>query len=154
MSIDPNPKVWGPVLWKKLHTVTFKYPAYIDPKNPEDVALKNRVRKMFMDLRSAIPCKKCRVSYRSYIKQYPIEPHLNSQDALSKWLYDIHNMVNAKLRKEESDLFKLKMQELDDYARVYRISPEQRKHYKEVLKSRIMITGPDPTYQQVKNMYT
>lgn len=153
MSVDPNPKVWGPVLWKKLHSVTFNYPLQIDENNPNDVELRNRVRKLFMELKTAIPCRKCRLSYREFIKRYPIEPHLNGQYSLSKWLYDIHNMVNAKLRKEENQIFIRKMQELDDYARVYRISPEQKKQYKEIIKSKIVITGPDPTYQQVKNMY-
>lgn len=153
-SIDPNPKVWGPPLWKKLHTITFEYPEYIDPKDPQSMQLKNNVGRLFNELKTAIPCKECRQSYRVFIKRYPVEPHLKSRYALSKWLYDIHNMVNAKLRKKESALFREKMQELDDYARIYRISPEQRASYKEHMKKCIMITGPDPTYQQVKNMYT
>lgn len=153
-SIDPNPKVWGPPLWRKLHKITFEYPEQIDNSNPQDINIKNSVRRLFMELRTAIPCKECRDSYKVYIKRRPIDPHLHSRYALSKWLYDIHNMVNAKLRKKERDLFNKKMQELDAYARVYRISPTQRNEYKELMKSKIMITGPDPTYQQVKNMYS
>ena len=153
-SIDPNPKVWGPPLWKKLHTITFDYPEHIDENNPQDVAIKKGVRQLFLELRSAIPCKECRTSYRRFIKQFPVEPHLHSRDSLSRWLYDIHNMVNAKLRKKENDLYLKKMQELDDYSRVYRISPEQRNKFKHDMKCKIIITGPDPSYQQVKNYYS
>lgn len=152
-SIDPNPKVWGPKLWKKLHTITFDYPDHIDPNNPDDMRLKNQVKKLFTELKTGIPCKDCRKSYRLFIKRRPIDNRLDSMASLSRWLYEIHNMVNAKLRKRERALFRSKMQELDDYSRIYRISPEQYNRYKMEMKSKIMITGPDPTYQQVKNMY-
>lgn len=153
-SIDPNPKVWGPKLWKKLHKITFDYPETINPNNPNDVRLKNRVKKLFIELRTGIPCKDCRKSYRLFTKRYPIDRHLDSRGALSRWFYNIHNMVNAKLRKRELSIFRTKMQELDDYSRIYRISPEQFNRYKTVMKSKIMITGPDPTYQHIKNRYT
>ena len=107
-----------------------------------------------MELRSGIPCKECRTSYRVFIKKLPIDPHLEGKDSLSKWLYDIHNMVNEKLRRKENNLYIKKMQELDDYARVYRISPEQRNKFKYEMRSKIIITGSDPSYQQVKNYYS
>ena len=34
-SVDPNPKVWGPPLWKKLHKITFDYPEHINNNNSQ-----------------------------------------------------------------------------------------------------------------------
>jgi hypothetical protein len=34
------------------------------------------------------------------MKKEPLEPALVSKEALTKWLYDIHNLVNAKLRSQ------------------------------------------------------
>jgi hypothetical protein len=34
------------------------------------------------------------------MKKIPLEPALNSKEKLTKWLYDIHNKVNAKLRSQ------------------------------------------------------
>lgn len=151
--IDPNPRVWGPILWKKLHTITFKYPKVINPKNPDDVRLKKRVRKLFMDLKNTIPCKACRESYRRYIQELPIDGNLNSREKLSFWLYRIHNKVNAKLRRQESEDFRKALHQLEEYARVHRVSPQQFQDMKKRLKNQIMITGPDPTFADVKQMY-
>lgn len=152
-SIDPNPQVWGPKLWKNLHKITFDYPVVVDLSNPDDQKLRSYVKKLFFELKTGIPCKDCRKSYRLFTKMHPIDKHLGSRDRLSRWLYGIHNMVNAKLRKRERELFRAKMQELDDYSRIYRISPQKYNEYKVLMKSKIMITGKDPSYQQVKNMY-
>jgi hypothetical protein len=151
--IDPNPKIWGPILWRKLHTITFKYPNVIDTKNPSDMKIQKRVRKLFMDLKSTIPCKACRDSYRKYIQELPIDDNLDSREKLSYWLYIIHNKVNAKLRRQESEDFRKALYQLEEYARVRRVSPEQFEHMKNKLKYQIMITGPDPSFHDIKQKY-
>ena len=153
MSIDSNPKVWGPVLWKKLHTITFNYPIKIDNTNKDDVAIRDAVRKIFLGLRNTIPCKACRDSYREFIRASPIDSHLGSRENLSYWLYEIHNKVNAKLRNLEREQFKVALQQLDEYARLHRVSPPQYQHMKYRLSCQIKITGPDPSFNEVKRMY-
>ncbi len=148
-----NPKVWGPVLWKKLHTVTFRYPEYINNNNPSHQQIKAKVRALFMSLKNTIPCKMCRDSYRGYIRQIPIDNYLGSKEKLSFWLYKIHNRVNAKLRKLEHEQYILSLQKVEEYARVHRISPAQLQSIKASLKAHIMITGPDPSFEYVRRMY-
>lgn len=153
ITIDPNPKMWGPPLWKLLHTITFKYPEKIDPRNSEHTKVKNKVKKIFSNLKRSIPCKPCRDSYVGFTNSLPIERHLHGRNSLSYWLYRIHNMVNAKLRRYESEEFKRGLHQLDEHSRIHRISPADYNRMKSDLKTRIMITGPDPDYNEVKQTY-
>lgn len=93
--------VWGPPAWVFLHSVTFGYPqdpdAY-DTQNGDPVGTtKKRYSLFFENLMYTLPCKYCRQSYSQYFKENPIQ--LDSRDSLTKWLYDIHNLVNQKLKK-------------------------------------------------------
>lgn len=151
--MDSNPKVWGPILWRKLHTLTFKYPIKIDPNNPIDRKIQQTVKQLFMDLRNTIPCKKCRDSYRIFLKEMPIDPHLGSRDALTRWLYRLHNKVNAKLRNLERTTYVKSIQQLEEQARIRRMSPNEFTIMKKMLKDKILITGPDPSFEYVKSLY-
>lgn len=153
MVISNNPKIWGPVLWRKLHTLSFQYPMKIDENDPTDAKIQDTVRKLFMELRNSIPCKTCRDSYRMFLKQMPIEPHLGGREALSKWLYRLHNKVNAKLRNLERAKYTQSIMQLEEEARLRRMSSDQFNKMKQLLKQSILITGPDPTFEYVKNQY-
>lgn len=56
------------------------------------------MRELFCTLPFVLPCKFCRKSLAEYMVEEPLEPALVSAKALSRWLYKIHNHVNAKLR--------------------------------------------------------
>lgn len=74
-----------------LHLLTFLY-------KEEDATAKRAYREFFRTLPYILPCKFCRASLTDYYKLHPLEPALESRDHLVKWLYTIHNEVNAKLR--------------------------------------------------------
>jgi len=78
-------RFWGPSGWKLLHTITFTYET--DNK---------QVKEFFELLPFVLPCKFCRSSLTEYMEDDPID--MKSRDALSKWLWRIHNKVNDKLR--------------------------------------------------------
>jgi len=80
-------KYWGPSGWRLLHLITFTY----DPKN-------KAVGHLFEALPYVLPCKFCRASLHQYMEDVPLEPALKSKELLSRWLYKIHCLVNAKLR--------------------------------------------------------
>lgn len=104
---DPNinngmmTKVWGPAGWLFLHSVSFGYPLKIDNSN---ASKKIEYKVFFESVGDILPCKYCRESYNKYIQEIPIDDHLNSRDALVKWLYLIHNKVNNKLNVPECDI--------------------------------------------------
>lgn len=89
-----QPHIWGPAMWKALHCVSFAYPTDPTPKD------KTAYKTFFTSLGSTLPCEGCRVSYSEFIKTKPTEltdKVLESRANLTKWLYDIHEKVNAKL---------------------------------------------------------
>ena len=78
MGIDT--RYFGPSGWDLFHRIAFH------SKHPKNV-LKN--------MAEVLPCKFCRNSTRQYVKELPY----NSKNP-AKWLYDIHNKVNDKLRTQ------------------------------------------------------
>jgi hypothetical protein len=74
-----------------LHLLTFLY----DELKPR---AKQTYREFFRTLPYILPCKFCRASLTDYYRAHPLEPALESQGTLTRWLYEIHNEVNAKLR--------------------------------------------------------
>jgi hypothetical protein len=83
-------KFWGPSGWKLLHTLTLTY----QPSNKVAMA------KFLETLPYTLPCKFCRSSLTDYYRAEPFEPALKSRNSLAKWLLNIHNMVNDKLRDQ------------------------------------------------------
>ena len=85
--------VWGPSAWRFLHAVSFAYPE-TPTSEQQDAALQ-----LFLSLRHMIPCGDCCGHYCSEIQRSP--PRVESREALSRWLVDIHNRVNARLGKPQ-----------------------------------------------------
>lgn len=83
-------RFWGPSGWRFLHSVTFSY----------ELERKSAVRTLFETLPFVLPCKFCRTSLQEYMEVDPLDPALESKDTLSRWLWRIHNKVNAKLRSQ------------------------------------------------------
>lgn len=80
MGIDT--RYWGPSGWQLFHLIAFK------SSNPEELLL------MIKDI---LPCKFCRESTKQYTHE------LSLRGDAGKWLYDLHNKVNHKLRIQSKD---------------------------------------------------
>lgn len=76
-------KLWGPPAWRLLHLI-----AANNKRTPEFWAL----------LPYVLPCKFCRASLTTYYEELP------TTQPLEKWLWAIHNKVNAKLRGQGQTL--------------------------------------------------
>ena len=84
-------RFWGPPGWNLLHFIADKY----KKKNKHDYYL------FFLSLPKVLPCIYCRNSLNAYYKETPLKKeNLVNNQSLQKWLYDIHNLVNNKLRKQ------------------------------------------------------
>lgn len=75
MGIDT--RFWGPSGWDLFHRISFH--------SQDKSALKS--------LGEVLPCKFCRNSTLKFIKKHPF-------NETPQWLYEIHNMVNNKLRTQ------------------------------------------------------
>jgi len=95
-------RFWGPSGWQLFHLISFRSP------HPEEVLLM---------MKDVLPCRFCRESTSQYTKELPM------QKDTGKWLYELHNKVNHKLRTQCKD----------DPA--------------------VVNPGPDPTFEEVKKKY-
>jgi hypothetical protein len=77
-------RFWGPSGWRLLHMIA---------EGPN--ANKNQTFWSMLPL--VLPCKFCRASLTEYYKALPIPTR---QEDYSEWLYNIHNLVNQKLRDQ------------------------------------------------------
>ena len=87
-------RFWGPSGWKLLHSIAGDY-----PENPDEYD-KNNYKIFFETLPHILPCIYCRNSLTDYYSQFPIDKSLDKRKNLDRWLYNIHNLVNDKLRRQ------------------------------------------------------
>ena len=90
-------RLWGPSGWLFLHCITFGYPYKIDPTNPEHLEKQNDYYRFFYYVGKTLPCKYCRDSYMEFLIKTNLMSSLGTRKELTKWLFDIHNLVNDKL---------------------------------------------------------
>lgn len=83
-------RFWGPSGWRFLHLVSIGY----------EPSQRTAMLRFLEALPYVLPCKFCRSSLITYYDDLPPEDHLDSGQALSKWMWKIHGKVNAKLRTQ------------------------------------------------------
>ena len=100
MGIDT--RFFGPSGWQLFHLIAFRSP------NPEEILLL---------MKDILPCRFCRESTTQFTREYPL------RGDPGKWLYDIHNMVNNKLRTQAAT------------------------------DKSVIDPGPDPSFEEIKKRY-
>ena len=92
---DFEPNAWGPLAWQYLHVVAFSY-----PENP--TAVQRKVYETFLrSFGETLPCKECRENFGNYLnKDFKSSRDLKSCDAFAKFIFRVHNHVNARLGKK------------------------------------------------------
>lgn len=87
--------VWGPGMWHFLHTMSFNYPVHPSEKD------KDHYYEFMMDLKHVLPCGKCRKNLVKNYKKLPLRrKDLESRETFSKYMYDLHELVNTMLHKK------------------------------------------------------
>lgn len=87
--------VWGPSQWHVLHTMSFNYPVTPTTKD------KRNYRNYILSLQNVLPCGKCRDNLRKNFKKLPLMiKHMKSRHTFSKYIYDLHELVNKMLGKK------------------------------------------------------
>lgn len=87
--------VWGPSTWHLLHTMSFNYP--VNPTCDD----KHNYRDFVLSLRDVLPCGKCRENLCKNFKRLPLTmKKMQSRDTFSKYIYDLHEVVNKMLHKK------------------------------------------------------
>lgn len=84
-------RFWGPSGWYLFHLIA------ASPKIRVCA-----VKEWFSLMEFVLPCKYCRDSFHEYIAQQPLtDDILRNRETFSRWMYDIHNRVNGKLRRQK-----------------------------------------------------
>ena len=89
MAKGYNTYIWGPPLWRILHTL-----AHASPNDP-------RVGTWLTTLCDSLPCSFCRSSYSRYLdemeQKHGLLVTVVKERRLERWMYDLHELVNDKL---------------------------------------------------------
>ncbi|XP_050426482.1 FAD-linked sulfhydryl oxidase ALR [Adelges cooleyi] len=89
----------GRSTWNLLHTIAATYPNNPSAKNKSDI-------QQFLVLLSRVyPCEICADDFAEILVHCP--PKTDSQESLSQWVCEVHNMVNRKLGKPQFDCTKV-----------------------------------------------
>ena len=86
-------RFWGPSFWSTCDFICFNYP--VTP-TAED---KKTMSTFFKALAPLLPCGACRDEFSNILRTYPVDKHLDSRDAVSRWMVEVHNRVNERLGK-------------------------------------------------------
>jgi hypothetical protein len=113
--------IWGPPMWHVLHTISFNYPI-----NPSDKQ-KKHYYKFYANIENILPCGKCRTNLKNNLKKNPLTMKtMASRDTLSKWVYDLHELINKMLGKKS----KLSYNDVRDRYEIFRarclINPKKK----------------------------
>jgi hypothetical protein len=92
-----NSSAFGPACWDAMFFAAAGYDLNGDP--PE---VKNPLYKQwFSGWRHIIPCRFCRQSYGPFFDQLDIDRYFDKKCGLIEFVYDLKNLVNLKLKKQE-----------------------------------------------------
>jgi hypothetical protein len=74
--------------------MSFNYPVH------PTAADKRNYRAFMLGLQHVLPCKYCRINLKNNYKNHPLRAcHLASRDAFSRYVYELHEIVNKLLGK-------------------------------------------------------
>lgn len=94
-------KVWGPTLWHSLHIISFNYP--LQPNKIE----KENYYNFLISLQYILPCKYCRDNLIENFKKAKFSKKIfKNRKSFSKFIYDLHNIVNINLGKKKYKTYK------------------------------------------------
>jgi len=82
-------------MWHYLHTMSFNYPVNPTPEN------KKHYKDFIINLQYVLPCKYCRINLTNNFKKKPLQMcHMENRDTFSRYIYDLHEIVNKMLHKK------------------------------------------------------
>ena len=93
MNRPKNPTICGPPFWFTLHTICQHYPTY-----PNSV-IKKKYYDFLSNLPLFLPHEQIGDKFAELLDKYPLNPYLESQTKLCKWIHFIHNKINTQTNK-------------------------------------------------------
>ena len=94
MSAD----VWGSYFWYFMHSVSFNV---VQNNLPLTRDKKKVLIDFFLYIKDLLPCLICKTHYSEMLSTYPPSTYFTTGIGVSKWVVDIHNIVNKRLHKKK-----------------------------------------------------
>lgn len=136
-----NTSKWGPCSWNSMFHIAAGYDF-----NDKDKVIKDKeYTDYFKSLGGILPCKYCRTSYKEFYKKLDIKVYLASckKYSLLRFVYDLKEMVNVKLRTQEEQALQIEYQKLGS---------KQDENTWKILRrksQKICYTKPTPSFKSV-----
>lgn len=90
--------IWGPLVWNTLHVISFNYPTCPTQQQKKDYA------QFILRIGKVLPCRYCRDNFPKNIIEAGLSNHsFDNRDSFSRFVYNLHNVVNGMLHKQEAD---------------------------------------------------
>jgi hypothetical protein len=133
---------FGPPAWNTMFTFAFGY--YL---NPEKCEIKdNDYINFFKLFGKTLPCKYCRDSYSQFFEFLQIRNYLKQDFGLVRFVYDLKNLVNNKLKSQEERQLQKEFTELQ---KTYQLNdPVFWKFFRDKAH-KVCFTKPAPSFQSV-----
>lgn len=134
---------WGPPFNEALLYVAAGYDLNEAPKYQKD----QQYKMFFESLGDILPCRYCRESYKVFYKALDINKYLNMPSCgLIRFVYDLRNLVNDKLIKQEEKALHEEYQKL-----LQTKSPDDPEFWRIIREKshKICFTKPPPDYNEL-----
>lgn len=144
-----NSKHFGPPMWQSLSYIALGFDA-----NP--MPMKDKIQKYKIHFESyafVLPCIHCRTSFQKYTKSRPFESYVNRSDKpfqALRWVYDIHEDVNQKLRTQEDLCYQVQKKTI---AQNQSLSIDEKRERLIKVADEIFYTQDTPTFEDFKDRY-
>ncbi len=138
-----NTSAWSPPSWRSLFFIAAGYDVNETDKKIKDPKYKN----YFRSIGDVLPCRYCRESYEKFFDSMDIQAYMDMPSCgLIRFVYDMKNLVNAKLVGQERKLLD------EEYAKILDgkspNDPEVIRAMQEA-KTRICYTKAAPPFEDV-----
>ena len=86
-------EVWGPCIWKTLHVLTVKI------KEEAFSTQRQKLIDIIFQICNNLPCPMCASHAQGLLRKYNVK-NIKTKAGLMKIVYEIHNEVNKRLKKQ------------------------------------------------------
>lgn len=96
MAAGARKEIWGPVLWKILHTSAECLGKQTIPMLIKDE--RQFMINVLVSMEFMLPCLACQKHYREWRRSHPLDG-VSGAEAFQKWIWGLHNAVNMGAKK-------------------------------------------------------
>ena len=88
--INIDPELWGPSLWNSMEAIV----CTLSLHNKKNIGF------FFENLRTILPCEKCKNHFNQYYKEFPVQNYLQNPLTLLIWLYLLKTKIKTRQERD------------------------------------------------------